>query len=107
MAKSLKGIARTLNTDLEGNAVFNNLEPGEYVLFGIPDTRYYAPGYYTSSGFAAKKWQNATRISVGDNMIAIVFDIRLVPVLGKKGAAKLDGIINKKAHLKQIHLLLN
>ena len=48
-------IARTLNTDLEGNAVFNNLEPGEYVLFGIPDTRYYAPGYYTSSGFAAKK----------------------------------------------------
>jgi len=95
-----KGIARTLNTDLEGNAIFNNLEPGEYVLFGIPDTRYYAPGYYTSSGFAAKKWQDATRISVGDNMIALVFDIRLVPVLGKKGAAKLDGIINKKGSFK-------
>jgi hypothetical protein len=88
-----KGKAITVETDSLGNALFSNIEPGLYVIQGIPHTRSYAPGFYTSSGFAAMSWKEATRVEVGEVMITLVYDIRLRPVLGKRGAARLDGIV--------------
>lgn len=88
-----KGMAITIETDSNGNALFSNLEPGMYIIQGIPNTRAYAPGFYTSSGFAAMSWKEAKRIEVGEVMITLVYDIRLRPLLGKRGAARVDGII--------------
>lgn len=88
-----KGMAITIETDSNGNALFTNIEPGMYVLQGIPHTRAYAPGFYTSTGFAAMSWKEATKTEVGEVMITLVYDIRLRPVLGKRGAARVDGII--------------
>jgi hypothetical protein len=88
-----KGMAITIETDSNGNALFSNIEPGMYILQGIPNTRAYAPGFYTSTGFAAMSWKEANRIEVGEVMITLVYDIRLRPVLGKRGAARVDGII--------------
>lgn len=88
-----KGMAITIETDSNGNALFSNIEPGMYIIQGIPHTRAYAPGFYTSTGFAAMSWKEATRVEVGEVMITLVYDIRLRPVLGKRGAARVDGII--------------
>jgi uncharacterized protein (DUF2141 family) len=88
-----KGMAITIETDSNGNALFSNIEPGMYIIQGIPNTRAYAPGFYTSTGFAAMSWKEASRIEVGEVMITLVYDIRLRPVLGKRGAARVDGII--------------
>jgi len=88
-----KGMAITIETDSNGNALFSNIEPGMYIIQGIPNTRAYAPGFYTSTGFAAMSWKEAKRIEVGEVMITLVYDIRLRPVLGKRGAARVDGII--------------
>ena len=88
-----KGMAISIETDSNGNALFSNIEPGMYIIQGIPNTRAYAPGFYTSTGFAAMSWKEASRIEVGEVMITLVYDIRLRPVLGKRGAARVDGII--------------
>jgi hypothetical protein len=64
-----------------------------YIIQGMPNTRAYAPGFYTSTGFAAMSWKEATRVEVGEVMITLVYDIRLRPVQGKRGAARVDGII--------------
>lgn len=88
-----KGMAITVETDSNGNALFSNIQPGMYIIQGIPHTRNYAPGFYTSTGFAAMSWKEAARVEVGEVMITLVYDIRLRPVLGKRGAARVDGII--------------
>ncbi len=88
-----KGMAITVETDSNGNALFSNIEPGMYIIQGMPNTRAYAPGFYTSTGFAAMSWKEATRVEVGEVMITLVYDIRLRPVQGKRGAARVDGII--------------
>lgn len=88
-----KGIAITIETDSNGNALFSNIQPGTYIIQGIPFTRNYAPGFYTTTGYAAMSWKEATRVEVGEVMITLVYDIRLRPVLGKRGAARVDGII--------------
>ena len=88
-----KGMAVTVETDANGNALFSNIEPGTYIIQGIPHTRNYAPGFYTTTGYAAMSWKEATRVEIGEVMITLVYDIRLRPVQGKRGAARVDGII--------------
>lgn len=95
-----KGYAISVETDSLGNALLSNIEPGTYILQGIPFTRNYAPGFYTSTGFAAMSWKEATKIEVGEVMITIVYDIRLRPVLGKRGAARVDGFIKGRGQMK-------
>ena len=95
-----KGMARTLETDSLGYAYFKNIIPGVYILQGMPLTRQFAPGFYVNNGFAVQSWKEATRIEVGENMITIVYNIRLKPILGKRGSAKLDGIINGRGAMK-------
>ncbi|MFM7156536.1 MAG: T9SS type A sorting domain-containing protein, partial [Bacteroidota bacterium] len=96
-----KGGAISVETDSLGNAMIKNIQPGIYVLQGIPFTRSYAPGFYTSTGFAAMSWKEGTKIEVGDAMIALVFDVRLRPVLGKRGAARVDGIIKGRGAMQK------
>lgn len=97
----VKGGAISVETDSLGNAIIKNIQPGIYVLQGIPFTRSYAPGFYTSTGFAAMSWKEGTKIEVGDAMIALVFDVRLRPVLGKRGAARVDGIIKGRGAMQK------
>jgi hypothetical protein len=95
-----KAQSRTAETDSNGNAIFSNLIPGEYILLGMPQQRTYAPGYYVNNDLAAQEWKNATRLQIGDAMIAQVFDIRLRAANGKKGGARIDGIINGRGAAK-------
>jgi hypothetical protein len=54
----------SVETDAEGNFVVENLEPGKYIVFGIPGTRPYVPGWYVAGGVAAHEWRDATEITV-------------------------------------------
>jgi len=94
-----KGAGISMETDSLGNALLKNIQPGIYVLQGIPFTRSYAPGFYTSTGFAAMTWKEGTRIEVGEVMITLVYDVRLRPVLGKRGAARVDGIVKGRGSM--------
>jgi len=94
-----KGAGISMETDSLGNALLKNIQPGIYVLQGIPFTRSYAPGFYTSTGFAAMTWKEGTKIEVGEVMITLVYDVRLRPVLGKRGAARVDGIVKGRGSM--------
>lgn len=94
-----KGAGISMETDSLGNALLVNIQPGIYVLQGIPFTRTYAPGFYTSTGFAAMTWKEGTKIEVGEVMITLVYDVRLRPVLGKRGAARVDGIVKGRGSM--------
>lgn len=97
----VKGGAISVETDSLGNAMIKNIQPGIYVLQGIPFTRSYAPGFYTSTGFAAMTWKEGTKIEVGEVMITLVYDVRLRPVLGKRGAARVDGIVKGRGAMQK------
>jgi len=94
-----KGAGISMETDSLGNALLKNIQPGIYVLQGIPFTRSYAPGFYASTGFAAMTWKEGTKIEVGEVMITLVYDVRLRPVLGKRGAARVDGIVKGRGSM--------
>lgn len=80
-------------TDRSGYFKFENLIPGQYVLLSIPYDRNYTPGYYKIGEVATLKWREATRISVGENMIDLVFEIRHKQRAGLKGIIRIDGVI--------------
>lgn len=61
-------------TDENGYFRFANLVQGDYVLLSIPIDYRFVPGYYHDNGLVTQKWREATKISVGDNMIEMVFN---------------------------------
>ncbi len=89
--------AHTVETDANGNYMFSDLEPGKYIVFGIPSTRPYAPGFYVQGAVAASEWKNATRIEVGDMMVALQHDILVKKATEKRGMARVRGWIYRKA----------
>ena len=89
--------AYTVETDANGNYMFSDLEPGKYIVFGIPSTRPYAPGFYVQGAAAASEWKNATRIEVGDMMVALQHDILVKKATEKRGMARVRGWIYRKA----------
>ncbi len=80
-------------TDRSGYFRFENLIPGQYVLLSIPFDRAFTPGYYKMGEIATLKWTEATKISVGENMIDIIFEIRHKNRAGLKGIIQIDGVI--------------
>ncbi|GIV54964.1 MAG: hypothetical protein KatS3mg039_1482 [Candidatus Kapaibacterium sp.] len=82
---------RTVETDSEGNYQFTGLEPGVYVVLGIPRSRDYVPGFCVVGDFATLRWRNATRIEVGDAMLTVQYVIKLRARSGERGIVRLDG----------------
>ncbi len=82
---------RTVETDSLGNYRFSGLEPGVYVVLGIPKSRDLVPGFCVLGDFATLRWRNATRIEVGDAMLSVQYVIKLRPRAGVRGIVRLDG----------------
>jgi len=90
--------ARTVETNASGEYNFTNITPGEYILFASPKEKTgYAPGYYKAGDMAATKWQDATVITVGNEVLSQKFDIILRASYGKKGGAHLGGKVTRKS----------
>ncbi len=89
--------AISVSTNEKGEFTVSNLVPGDYFLFAIPKEKQgFVPGYYKAADFAVAKWQDATRISVGEVMIDQVFEIILRSSYGMRGGAKLGGRISHR-----------
>lgn len=89
--------AVSVSTNDKGEFSVSNLVPGDYFLFAIPKEKQgFVPGYYKAADFAVAKWQDATRISVGEVMIDQVFEIILRTSYGMRGGAKLGGRISHR-----------
>lgn len=89
--------AATVETDANGNYQFTDLEPGIYIVFGIPANRPYAPGFHVQGAVAASEWKNASRIEVGDMMAAVQHDILVKKATEKRGMARVRGWVYRKA----------
>lgn len=84
---------RTVETDSMGHYQFVGLEPGVYVVLGIPRSRDYVPGFCVLGEMAALRWRNATRIGVGEVMLTVQYDIKLRARSGERGMVRLEGWI--------------
>jgi hypothetical protein len=92
----VKNKAITVETDANGNYSFTNLTPGVYIVFGMPGTRPYIPGWMRMGEKAAGSWLNATRVEVGDVMVAVQYDILLDTAKGERGKGRVRGWVYDK-----------
>lgn len=88
--------AASVETDAQGNYSFSGLEPGSYIVFGMPADRPYAPGWYVQGETAAHSWLDATRIGVDDVMITLQHDILLDTVRGTMGRGGMRGSVKHR-----------
>jgi hypothetical protein len=94
LAKKLE--ATTVETDQDGNYSFTNMIPGDYVVFGGPAKRPAMPGWMVLGATAVPEWGKATRVSVGDVMVAVQYDILLDTVKTDKGKGRVRGHVYDK-----------
>lgn len=87
---------RTVETDSLGNYRFTDLEPGVYVVLGIPRSRDYVPGFCVLGDVATLRWRNATRIEVGEVMLTIQYVIKLRARSSERGIVRLDGWVRAR-----------
>ena len=92
----IKNKAYSVETDANGNYAFANLTPGVYIVFGMPSTRPYIPGWMRTGETAAGSWLNATRVSVDDAMVAVQHDILLDTAKGERGKGRVRGWVYDK-----------
>ena len=88
---------QTVETDENGNYEFTGLEPGTYIVMGLPGERPYAPGWHTTTGPAAASWKDASEIEVNDIMLTIQHDIRLDKVTDNVGRGHLKGWVKHRS----------
>lgn len=92
----VKNKAITVETDASGNYSFTNLTPGVYIVFGMPGARPYIPSWMRMGEKAAGSWLNATRVEVGDAMVAVQYDILLDTAKGERGKGRVRGWVYDK-----------
>ncbi|MBU3678196.1 MAG: hypothetical protein FGM32_01125 [Candidatus Kapabacteria bacterium] len=92
-----KAGAFTVETNSNGGYLFADMEPGEYIVMGMPSGRPFIPGWMVMGQMAAKEWKGAQRVSVGDVMLAVQYDIRLDTVKGEKGKGRVRGFVFDKS----------
>jgi hypothetical protein len=80
-----------------GNYRFEGLEPGVYVVLGIPRTGDLVPGFCVLGEYATLRWRTATRIEVGEAMLTVQYGIKLRARTGVRGIVRLDGWIRGRA----------
>jgi hypothetical protein len=88
---------RTVETDMMGNYRFDGLEPGVYIVLGIPRTGDLVPGFCVLGEYATLRWRTATRIEVGEAMLTVQYGIKLRARTGVRGIVRLDGWIRGRA----------
>ena len=91
-----KAGAMTVETNSNGGYLFTDMEPGDYIIMGMPAGRPFIPGWMVMGQLAAKEWKSAQVVSVGDVMIAVQYDIRLDTVKGEKGKGRVRGFVYDK-----------
>ncbi|MCX6141302.1 MAG: T9SS type A sorting domain-containing protein [Candidatus Kapabacteria bacterium] len=87
---------QTVETDANFGYRFSNLQPGKYIVFGVPSARPYIPGWMVLSNKAATEWRNATRVDVGDAVLEMQYDIRLDTAKGERGKGRVRGFVFDK-----------
>ncbi len=92
----VKNKAFSVETDADGNYAFANLTPGVYIVFGMPTARPYIPGWMRMGEKAVGSWLNATRVEVGDMMVALQHDILLDTAKGERGKGRVRGWVYDK-----------
>ena len=92
----IKNKAYSVETDANGNYAFANLTPGVYIVFGMPTARPYIPGWMRMGEKAVGSWLNATRVEVGDMMVALQHDILLDTAKGERGKGRVRGWVYDK-----------
>ena len=91
-----KHSVQTVETDANFGYRFTNLEPGIYIVFGVPSERPNVPGWMKFAGTAATEWHEATRIEVGEVMLTVEYDILLDTAKGERGKGRVRGWIYDK-----------
>jgi hypothetical protein len=86
--------ARSVSADTSnGTFTFTNLVPGDYVIWAIPNSYLYAPGYLKTSDFAAITWHNATHLTVTSTSSLSGNTIKVRRSNGADGIASLRGSV--------------
>lgn len=93
-----KGYSVSVETNEKGIFKFENMAPGEYVLLSIPLDKTNIPGYFVQNDFVSLKWDDATKIEVGDVMISIIYEIKHKSRTGVKGLARISGWIYESGY---------
>lgn len=88
-----KRVQAVTKTRDDGYFYFENLPYGNYVLLSIPADNKYIPGYFKMSDFVVRRWSEATRIGVGENMIEIIYEIMHRERTGLRGIMSVNGEI--------------
>lgn len=90
---------RTTESNVSGEWRVTNLLPGDYVVFAAPrEARSpLAPGYYRAATTATNRWDDATRIGVGDVMPAVQYSIVLPLRSSERGIGRIAGAVNESA----------
>lgn len=88
-----KRVQAVTKTRDDGNFYFENLPFGDYVLLSVPADIKYIPGYFKMSDFVVRRWREATRITVGENMIEIIYEIMHRERTGLRGIMNVNGEI--------------
>jgi hypothetical protein len=86
-------MASSANADsANGSFSLTNLVPGDYVLWALPWSYTYAPGYMKSSAFASLSWRDATQITVNSTSTLTGNTIKVRRGNGSDGTASLRGV---------------
>lgn len=103
-----KSISYSTVSDAKGNFTFKGLEAGDYVVLSMPLDKQYIPGYIKSNDFVTLKWKDATKISVNDVMIQVIYEAKHKAVVKKQGVGGIlgnvkgsKGIANSKGNSAQ------
>lgn len=83
--------AETVETDDAGAYEFTNMVPGKYLLFGVPDSSTWAPGWYVDDETAAETWKHATAVEVGETGTVTGLDILLRKAEKEHGRGRISG----------------
>ena len=94
VSSELRGtIGGQLMTETDGTFSLENVAPGDYIVYGIPESRSYVAAYYNANGTAVTVWADASLVTVsGDAMTTGVTVILSDRETG--GTAKLSGVVS-------------
>lgn len=92
----------TVETNNDGGFVFENLEPGTYILFGHPGERPFVPGWYVEGEVVAHAWKNATQLTVESTSSIDGIEIRFKAVGEIRGKGRLRGwVFNRGGSIRK------